>query len=326
MPHSVTLLVGPAGQDAPITQAVTRIVAAAGAKIDYKPTVIAGAEVTADTLQAVRATGRALMPYVPVDRAAGDVPPIVTLRRELGVWGNLRPVESVPGLGGRHPDVDILVVRETTEDIYANLEHESIEGVYESFKVTTAAACERIARHAFELAVRRGRKKVTIVHKANIMKKSDGLFLRTGQRVAEEFAGIEVEDVIVDALCMKLVLQPERFDVVVCANLFGDIVADLCAGLVGGRPNSPSINVADEATIYTVGHGDPADVANTEDACPTSLLFSAIILLRDLDENDAADRMMQAVSSTLESGTKPTALGGQATTTAFADAVIARLT
>ncbi|HHH28164.1 MAG TPA: NAD-dependent isocitrate dehydrogenase, partial [Polyangiaceae bacterium] len=293
MAHPVTLIPGFTPDDTPLTRAVAEVVAATGTDIAWKRSGLDGG-VGDQVLADIKATGRALMPYVPVDRSRGAVPPIVELRRKLGVWGNLRPIETVPGLGGRHPDVDILIVRETTEDIYANLEHESIDGVYESFKVTTAKACERITRHAFELARRRGRKKVTIVHKANIMKKSDGLFLRTGQEVAEDFPDIEVEDVIVDALCMKLTLHPEWFDVVVCANLFGDIVADLCAGLVGGVPNCPSLNVADGANIYTVGHGDEPDVANTEKASPTSLFFSAVLMLRDLGENEAADKLMKA--------------------------------
>lgn len=325
MAHAVTLIPGFTPDDTPLTRAVTRVIEAAGVAIDWQRSCLSGGEVCDDLLEAIRSTKRALMPYVPVDRGGGALPPIVELRRRLEVWGNLRPIETVPGLDSRHPDVDIIVVRETTEDIYASLEHESIEGVYESFKVTTEKACERITRHAFELAERRGRDKVTIVHKANIMKKSDGLFLRTGMRVAEAFPNIEVEDVIVDALCMKLALHPEHFDVIVCANLFGDILADLCAGLVGGVPNSPSINVADDATIYTVGHGDQASVARTESACPTSLFFSAILMLRDLGESDAADRLMKATSDTLEAGVKPVALGGQAGATAFADAVAARL-
>ncbi len=324
MPHDVTLIPGFSPDDTPLTKAVAAVVAATGAEISWRRTSLADG-VGDDVLDAIKSTGRALMPYVPVDRSRGAVPPIVELRRQLGVWGNLRPIETVPGLGGRHPDVDILIVRETTEDIYANLEHESIEGVYESFKVTTAKACERITRHAFELAKRRGRKKVTIVHKANIMKKSDGLFLRTGRKVAEEFPDIEVEDVIVDALCMKLALYPERFDVVVCANLFGDIVADLCAGLVGGAPNCPSLNVADGASIYTAGHGDKPDIATTENACPTSLFFSAVLMLRDLDEGEAADKLMKATSDTLEAGVRPIALGGEATVTAFAEAVAGRV-
>lgn len=324
MPHHVTLIPGLSPDDTPLTRAVAEVVAATGVDITWNKTSLTDG-VNDEVVEAIKDTGRALMPYVPVDRGRGAVPPIVELRRALGVWGNLRPIETVPGLDGRHPDVDILIVRETTEDIYANLEHESIEGVYESLKVTTAKACERITRHAFELAKRRGRKKVTIVHKANIMKKSDGLFLRTGRKVAEDFPDIEVEDVIVDALCMKLALHPEWFDVVVCANLFGDIVADLCAGLVGGVPNCPSLNVADGASVYTVGHGDQPDIAHTEKACPTSLFFSAVLMLRDLDEGDAADKLMKATSDTLEAGDKPIALGGEATVTAFAEAVAGRM-
>ncbi len=325
MAHQVTIIPGSSNDDTPLTTAMIRMLAATGVDIAWEHACLDKGELNETLLSSVRRTGRALMPYVPVDRDSGHVPPIVQLRRELRVYGNLRPVESVPGLKSRHPNVDIIIVRETTEDIYANLEHESIPGVYESFKVTTEAACERIAREAFELAKRRNRKKVTIVHKANIMKKSDGLFLRTGRRVAESYPDIAVEDVIVDALCMKLVLYPERFDVVVCANLFGDIVADLCAGLVGGTPNCPSINIGEDATVYTVGHGDPAHVADTESANPTSLLFAAVLMLRDLDENEAADRLMKATSDTLLARITPIALRGKATTSEFSEGVIARL-
>lgn len=324
MTHSVTLIPGNTKDDTPLTKAVTKVVAAAGVDVTWERASLKDGDIHDDLVSAIKKTGRALMPYVPVNRDSGDVPPIVQLRRALRVYGNIRPVERVPGLPARHEKVDILIVRETTEDIYANLEHESIDGVYESFKVTTEAACERIAKEAFEIAKRRNRKKVTIVHKANIMKKSDGLFLRTGRRVAASYPDIEVEDVIVDALCMKLVLYPERFDVLVCANLFGDIVADLCAGLVGGNPNCPSVNIGEDGTVYTVGHGAPAGIAGTERANPTNLFFAAILLLRDLDENDAADRMMKATSDALEA-TPPIHLGGEATTTAFAEAVIERL-
>ncbi|MCA9618400.1 MAG: NAD-dependent isocitrate dehydrogenase [Myxococcales bacterium] len=327
MAHAVTLIcpsMASGESQSPVASGVTRAIAATGVEIEWQRVGWQPNDIGA-VVARIRETGHALLPYLAFDRSRGEAAPIVSLRRALSVWGNIRPVECVPGLKTRHPAVDILVVRETTEDIYASLEHESIEGVYESLKVTTKAACERIARHAFELARARGREKVTIVHKANIMKKSDGLFLSTGRRVAEEFPDIEVEDMIVDALCMKLVLSPQRFDVLVCANLFGDIVADLCAGLVGGSHNSPSINIADGARVYTVGHGDPADVALTERASPTSLFFAAVLMLRDLGENGAADRLMKATSDALEQGHVPLALGGSATTTAFADAVVGLL-
>jgi isocitrate dehydrogenase (NAD+) len=325
MAHHVTIIPGSSTEDTPLTTAMMRVLAATSVEIEWEHACLNEGQPDHVLVEAIKKTGRALMPYVPVNRARGDLPPIVQLRRALRVFGNVRPVETVPGLRTRHPNVDIIIVRETTEDIYANLEHESIRGVYESFKVTTEAACERIAREAFELAKRRNRKKVTIVHKANIMKKSDGLFLRTGQRVAQDYPDIETEDVIVDALCMKLVLHPERFDVLMCANLFGDIVADLCAGLVGGPPNCPSVNVGEDATIYTVGHGDGARTAATDAANPTNLLFSSVLMLRDLGEDDAADRLMKAISDTLEADVTPIALGGTATTTDFANAIIERL-
>ncbi|MEM1034530.1 MAG: isocitrate/isopropylmalate family dehydrogenase [Myxococcota bacterium] len=325
MAHSATLIPGYESQDdTPLTTAVVRLLAATGVDIAWER-VCLDASTCGDVVSSVKRHGRALMPYIPIDRARGDVPPIVELRRQLGVYANLRPVQSVAGLSPRHPDVDVMVVRETTEDIYANLEHASIEGVYESFKVTTEAACDRIARHAFELARAQGRKKVTIVHKANIMKKSDGLFLRVGQRVAQDFPDIAVEDVIVDALCMKLVLRPSEFDVLVCANLFGDIVADLCAGLVGGSDNCPSVNIADGVKVFTTGHGPSKALARGPEASVTSLLFAAVLLLRDLGESDAATRLMGATSDALAAGVRPPSAGGEAGAQAFADAVASRL-
>ena len=173
------------------------------------------------------------------------------------------------------------------------LEHESIPGVFESLKVTTRAACERIARHAYELARQQGRKKVTIVHKANIMKKSDGMFLATARAVGEEYKDIETEDCIVDALCMKLILHPEWFDVLLCGNLFGDIVADLCTGLVGGRANAPSANIGPNVSIFTTGH-------RSRTAEDTGLLFSATLMLKHLGQNDAAQRFARACQTALK--------------------------
>ncbi len=238
--------------------------------------------------------------------APTDLRPVVKLRKALGVTHNLRPVSDLPGLPSRAEGVDLLVVRETTEDIYAHLEHESIPGVFEGIKVTTRAACERIARTAFELAVAQGRSRVTIVHKANIMKLSDGLFLRTARAIAASYPSIQVDDVIVDALCMKLVLHPERFDVLLCGNLFGDIVADLCSGLVGGACNAPSINVAPGCTLFAPGHGIDAPTARDN---PVALLVPILYLLDHVEQRDAAARLRGAIQTALEHGAPPLAGG-----------------
>lgn len=309
MTHRVTLVAG----DAPeVADAVTALLARAGAQLAYE-------EPDPDDISAiaasVRSTGLGLIGWQRGNRDAGKAPPAVLLRRELGVVAQERPVRDLPGVPSRFAGVDLVVVRETTEDVYAMLEHETIPEVYESLKVTTEAACERIARHAFELARRQGRKKVTIVHKANIMKLSDGMFLRVGRRVGDDYPEIETDDVIVDALCMRVVLDPTRFDVLLCGNLFGDIVSDLCAGLVGGSSNAPSINRAPEAVLFSAGHGDAGN--------PLPLLLPALHLLRHLD--GPAERLRSALEAALVAGEKPSALGGSLGPGAFCDAVGERL-
>ena len=236
-------------------------------------------------------------------RQPDTLPPIVQLRKAFGCFANLRPASYIPGIDGRFQNVDLLIVRETTEDIYAQLEHESIPHVYESLKVTTRSACERISRTAFETARKLGRKKVTIVHKANIMKKSDGLFLACARKIGEEYPDIETEDCIVDALCMKLILYPEWFDVLLCGNLFGDIVADLCAGLVGGRSNCPSVNIGPEVSVFTTGH-----LPDPEITLQTSLMLSCISMLNQLGQTEVSERLRTACLHTLKTAPSLTAL------------------
>jgi isocitrate dehydrogenase (NAD+) len=258
---------------------------------------------------AIRGTRRALVGYA---SAATGIAPAVRLRRELGVFAQHRPVRSVPGLGGV-PGVDLLVVRETTEDVYAQLEHSSVPGVFESLKVTTRVACERIARHACTVALAAGRRRVTVVHKANILKKSDGMFLETARGVLLSFPELAFDDVIVDALCMKLVLDPTRFDVVVCGNLYGDIVGDLCAGLVGGASNAPTVSHAPgDVVVYGAGHGDPPARDGTEDANPFPILLPALHLLRDVGQGPVAARLEAAIVDALAGPARPRAVGGSA--------------
>ncbi len=317
MSHEVTAVHGDCPQS---FRRVQRILARAGADLAWdEPSPGATHE---DMLRSAKRTGLALVGY---QRGDKGLPPAVTLRDELGVFAQHRPIRPVPGVPCRHEDVDLVVVRETTEDVYAHLEHESIPGVYESLKVTTRQSCERIARHAFQFARDAGRSKVTIVHKANIMKLSDGMFLRVGQEVAREFPDIACDDVIVDALCMKLVLDPSRFEVLLCGNLFGDIVADLCAGLVGGRTNAPSINFAQGVALFTAGHGDRASVDGTDAANPLPVLLPAIHLLRHVGLDGEAERVHDATASALEAGPAPIALGGTASCEAFCAAIEARL-
>jgi isocitrate dehydrogenase (NAD+) len=300
---------------------VTRaLLAAAGAEISWFEHHLVDGMVPADAIAHARRTGALFVgPHAP---RAGVLPPIVQLRPVLGLYANHRPVRSLPGIPSRYEGVDILVIRETTEDIYSRHEHESVPGVFESLKVTTQAACARIARHAFDHAAREGRRRVAIVHKANIMKLSDGMFLRIAREIAEEFPTIETEDVIVDALCMKLVTNPERFDVLLTGNLFGDIVGDLCAGLVGGEGNCPSINLGAGVVVYGTPHGDRPGMP----ASPITLLHAARVMLRADGQGAAADRLRAALLATLADGVRTPDLGGTASAAAFGAAMERRLT
>lgn len=323
MRHAVTLLAGEAGEATTHIDHVVRTIDATGAPIDWHRHTLNDHQLPQALIDDVRATRVMFMPFMQGLRDQGKPAPIVQARREFGVFANLRPSKSLPGVGGRFDGVDLVVIRETTEDIYTSLEHESIKGMFEGLKVTTRAACERIARHAFEYARESGRKKVTVVHKSNIMKKSDGLFLATARDVAKDFPDIAVEDRIVDALCMQLTMWPEDFDILLCANLFGDIVADVGAGLVGGLANTPSVNVGEDGIqIYTVGHGEDLARYNSEAGNPTSLLISAEIMLRGLGENAAADRLEKALRSCLADGKQPLSVGGKLPLATFCDAVI----
>lgn len=301
---------------AEIASATKRVLAAAGVPIAFEEVTLANA------VAALRETKLGLLGFQHAPHRRHEAPPIVKLRDALGMYANVRPIKTLAGLPTRHTGIDLVLVREVTEDVYRHLEHESIPGVYESLKVTTHAACERIAKHAFDFARGVGRKKVTIVHKANIMKRSDGMFLATARKVAEGYPDIAVEDVIVDALCMKLVLTPERFDVLVAGNLYGDIVADLCAGLVGGAANCPSINIGPDVRVFGAPHGvaGPADAGN-----PLELLMPAIELARHLGHVAEAERLRSAVEGALTAGICPVALGGDAGCERFANALIERL-
>lgn len=325
MPHTVTLIPGDATGPA-IAAAVQQIIAAAGVSIDWEVQPLQNGTIPAEALASIRKTGLALMGHHAGQGDHAGPPPIVHLRKELGIFANIRPVQSIAGLPTRHNDLDLVVIRESTEDIYAQLEHESIPGVFESLKVTTRAACERIIRYAFDYARQHGRKKVTIVHKANIMKKSDGLFLKVGRDIALQYPDIASEEVIVDALCMKLVIAPQKFDILVSGNLYGDIVADLAAGLAGGASNCPSINVGPAGTVFAAARGDAAEFSGSDQGNLLSLLVPALSLLTHLKENEAAARILAATNEVLASGVKPLALGGSATTSAFAAAIGGRLT
>jgi len=232
----------------------------------------------------------------------------------------------LPGIVTRYRDIDLIVVRENTEDLYAGIEHRVGRDAAESIKIITREASERVCRYAFELARKQGRKKVTAVHKANIMKLSDGLFLESARKVAEDYSDIEFEDMIVDAMSMKLVQMPENYDVMVMPNLYGDILSDLCAGLVGGLGVAPGANIGTEAAVFEPVHGSAPKHAGKNKVNPLAIILSGVMMLQHLGENKNAERIMQAVIDVLEEGTSVTYdLGGTASTSDMADAIISKL-
>jgi isocitrate dehydrogenase (NAD+) len=249
----------------------------------------------------------------------------VGLRKALNLFVNLRPVWSIPSVPSRYSGINIVIIRENTEDLYAGIEHEVVPGVVESLKIITAAASTRVARFAFDYARTHHRTRITAVHKANIMKMSDGLFLRCVRTVAEQFPEIACDDRIVDNACMQLVINPTQFDMLLLPNLYGDIVSDLCAGLVGGLGVVPGANLGDEIGVFEAVHGSAPDIAGKGIANPTALLFSALLMLRHIGEHAMADRIMNAVVATLSAGVRTRDLGGTATTMEYANAICQRL-
>jgi isocitrate dehydrogenase (NAD+) len=250
----------------------------------------------------------------------------VLLRRRLGLYAGVFPIRPLPGIATRFPGIDLLLVRETTEDIYKGIEHEIVPGVVESLKVVTREACERVTRFAYATLRERGRRHLTFVHKANIMKMSDGLFLATVRRLAAENPDIGYREMIVDAACMQLVLDPYPFDVLLMGNHYGDILANLCSGLAGGISGAHAINVGDRYRVYEAVHGDAPHLEGTGRANPLPLLSPAIALLRDTGEAPAAQRIAAAVTRVLEERASLTPdLGGRATAREMAEAIVAAM-
>jgi isocitrate dehydrogenase (NAD+) len=246
----------------------------------------------------------------------------VGLRKELDLYANVRPVKALPGIKSRNPELDLVIVRENTEDLYAGLEHVVVPGVVESIKIITEKASTRIAKYAFEYARDNNRKKVTAVHKANIMKLSDGLFLECFYNQAKLFSDIEADDKIIDNCCMQLVMRPEQFDILVLENLYGDIVSDLCAGLIGGLGLAPGANIGELGAVFEAVHGSAPDIAGQGIANPTALMLSAVQMLNHIGERDAANRMRDAILAVFAEGQTITRdLGGTAKTNEFARAI-----
>ncbi len=333
MPYNVTLIPGD-GIGPELAAATRRVLDASGVAFDWEVQdagegVMAqyGTPLPEHVLESIRRNKVALKGPITTPVGAGFRSVNVTLRQVLGLYANLRPARSMKGLDTRYQDVDLVIVRENTEDLYAGIEHMVGPDAAESIKIITRAASERIARFAFEYAVANGRKKVTAVHKANIMKLSDGLFLESCRTVAAGYAGrVEFEDRIVDNMCMQLVQKPELYDVMVLPNLYGDIVSDLCAGLVGGLGVAPGANIGTEASVFEPVHGSAPKYAGMDKANPTALILSGVLMLRHLGEQAAAERVETALREVIAEGRHVTYdLGGDAGTSAFADAIIARL-
>jgi len=333
MAHAVTLIPGD-GIGPELARATRRVLDASGVEFDWE-VVDAGEAVMAKegtplpqyVLDSILRNKVAIKGPITTPVGEGFRSVNVALRQALGLYANLRPVRSIPGLKTRYDDVDLVIVRENTEDLYTGIEHMVGPDAAESIKIITRAASERIDRFAFEYAVANGRRKVTAVHKANIMKLSDGLFLESCRTVAARYEGrVAFEDRIVDNMCMQLVQKPELYDVLVLPNLYGDIVSDLCAGLVGGLGVAPGANIGTEAAVFEAVHGSAPKYAGQNRANPTALILSGVLLLRHIGEQAAAERVEDSVRAVIAEGRTVTYdLGGSAGTSEFADAIVARL-
>jgi isocitrate dehydrogenase (NAD+) len=285
-----------------------------------------GTTLPEDTIESIKRNKVALKGPQTTPIGKGFTSVNVGLRKALDLYANVRPIKSLPGIPTKYPELDLVIMRENTEDLYAGLEHVVIPGVVESIKIITEKASTRIARYAFEFARANGRKKVTAVHKANIMKLSDGLFLECFYNVAKDFPEIHSDDKIIDNCCMQLVMRPEQFDVLVLENLYGDIVSDLCAGLIGGLGLAPGANIGEQGAVFEAVHGSAPDIAGQGIANPTALLMSAIMMLRHLGEMDAAARTEKAMLEVYAEGKYITKdLGGNAKTNEFARAIVDKL-
>jgi isocitrate dehydrogenase (NAD+) len=330
--QTITLIAGD-GIGPEVTAAVVKVLDCAGFSVTWEPHLagVLALEKHGDTLpkellDSITRNKVALKGPVTTPVGGGFTSVNVGLRKALDLYVNLRPVWNIPSVKSRYEGIDLVIVRENTEDLYSGLEHEVVPGVVESLKIITADASNRVATFAFEYARKHARKRVTAVHKANIMKMGDGLFLRTVQEVAKRYPDIRSDDRIVDAACMHLVMNPAQFDVLLLPNLYGDIVSDLCAGLVGGLGVVPGANLGTEIGVFEAVHGSAPDIAGKGIANPMALLHSAVLMLRHIGEGAIADRIMTALGAVLGEGTVRTRdLGGTATTMEFAEALCRRL-
>lgn len=332
MKHKITLIPGD-GIGPEVTTAAIRIIEAAGVNVQWEK-VQAGMDVIStygkplpdEVLKSIRRNKIALKGPLTTLVAKGFSSANVELRKTLDLYANVRPVKNMPGIKSRYQNVDIIVIRENTEDLYSGIEHLVAPGVTESLKIITHRASKRIAKFAFNYAKKYGRKKITAVHKANIMKLTDGLFLECAREEAKKHSHIEYEEKIVDNLAMQLVMNPENFDILLLGNLYGDIVSDLCAGLVGGLGVVPGANIGEKYKIFESVHGSAPDIAGKNIANPIAMILSSVMMLDYIGEHKNAQRIMSAITDVVaESNNTTPDLGGTATTTQFTDKVIDRL-
>ncbi len=332
MAYHVTMIAGD-GIGPEVATATQRVVEATGVSILWKQAVVGlngiekhGKPLPDETLEMIKASDATIKGPVATALGKGFRSVNVELRKTLQVYANFRPAKSMTGIKSRYSDVDLIVIRENTEGLYSGLEHTVVPGVVESLRVISSVASERIATFAFETARKYDRKRVTCIHKANILKLSDGLFLDSFNKIAANYPDIESDDCIVDAAAMKLVLDPHSFDVMVMENLFGDILSDLTSGLVGGLGVTPSANIGEENAIFEAVHGTAPDIAGKGLANPTALILSAALMLRYLGEAKAGDQIQNGVEKVIAQGKVVTGdIGGNATTNEYVAEVIANL-
>jgi isocitrate dehydrogenase (NAD+) len=316
-----------------VVSATVRVLEATGVAIKWDSQNAGAMAIATDgtplpqkTLDSIRKTGLALKGPTTTPVGGGHASINVALRKGLDLYANVRPVKTLPGVKSRYDHVDLVIIRENTEDLYSGLEHVVVPGVVESIKVITEKASTRIAKFAFNYARTHGRKRITAVHKANIMKLSDGLFLDCCAKVAKDFPEIKYDDIIVDNCCMQLVLDPTRFDMLLLENLYGDIVSDLCAGLVGGLGLAPGANIGEKGATFEAVHGSAPDIAGKNIANPIALILSGALLLDYIGEQAAGNRVRAAVTAVLKEGKHmPRDLGGTASTSQVEEAIATKI-
>lgn len=330
--HKITLINGD-GIGPEITDSVVKIIDATGLKIDWDlqtagadVIVAEGTPLPKRVLDSIKKNKVALKAPVTTPIGKGFRSVNVQLRKELDLYANLRPCKNLPNIKTKFDNVDIVVVRENTEDLYAGIERQIDNDTAESIKIITRKASERISKFAFDYAVKNNRHEVCVVTKANIMKLSDGLFLECFRNISKDYPQIKTREILVDNLCMQLVQKPEQFDVLVLPNLYGDIVSDLCAGLIGGLGVAQGANIGLDCAVFEPVHGSAPDIKGQNKANPTALLLSAIEMLKYIEENDVAEQINKALFKTLADGVFTLDIGGKATNTEFTEAIIRNLT